>query len=342
MKTNVLVFTCIIACIISMGCGKDDPIDPVIDEAYFKAFSIKNPHTEIFFDTAGNYLYVMTVDGGQMIKYDYDQFKVVSIGTKRGTLQDYAFGLGTYLGEPEIYIGKGSAIEIYDGNTLKLKDSMQVYPLQDNRYISSIESGGQNLLFIGVCNSDASGSVVLNRHTKSILTQSHYSYDCFRLRSYHEASTGRVGLIGVAYAPNFSVILSDKFSTTGELLESNYDSFVQGNISKGIVRTHDEADYFISGDAGTLFSKDSIKVLGSLGGLYLDVMIAAHGDTIYGLSTGRAIETFTYPGLQKVNIRELDHNPTMAFLDKGKMIIVYFRTSEEFGKEDIYISKLDL
>lgn len=345
MKKELFLFCLIIS--LAIQCKKEKQIIPENQE-FFKAFSMKDPDSHVVIDTLTNFLYFYDNEDKKVFNYNYETFSVGGQSLENPYhLTNYQFGAGYYNDEPEIYVGTGQSISIFDGITLDFKDSIRIFDSSDSRIVVSIEPSINNLIFIGACNSSFNannspkGSLVLNRQTKEIISQAFFGANCMRLRTYVNNDGNSIDVIGIGFGN--PVLTLDKYDYTGNVFENNKDFFPDATTSKHLIKTNSDIDYFITSSQGNIFSKEDLSLINTLDSEYRDIVISNDNKKFYGLSSfEKKLEIVNYPSKTIDSTRELEDFGFRAFIDNNILIIVYFVYPESRDGRDVYISKIPI
>jgi len=342
--------------IIMAACGKkngediivpeEEPNMPTINKDYYRAFSMKDPYSEILHDSINNLIIVADRSEGEIISYNYRNHEVSATTTKDFFISDYELAIFSTETKSEIYLANNKTIYTYDAISLELTDSINILDSADIRFISSIEAPNDNILLLGLCNSAASsnkkGSISLNKKTKEIIAQASFGGNCLRLRSY-ALEQGNIGVIGVGHATSRPELVSDIYTENGEIIENNIEFFAEATTSLHLLKTSDLGDFFITGSEGNIFNKANLEFFNSLNGVYRDVLINRTGTTLYGLSKNeKEIEKIDYNTLNTEQRISLNHFPIRAFFDDNNLIVVYFNSASTGNFIEIYLSELEI
>ena len=350
MKLKLLLLSALI--ILAFACKNEDskipePEPEQIDEDYFFAFSVNQPAKDMLFDTINNRVYIFGPLGGRIICYDYDKFEVVADVSVGDFFVDHNIALGRYNGETEIYLSEeGRIIYIRDGNTLALKDSIVISEFEGSRKVASLEFREPDLIFIGPGNTssfDDNGSIAYSRSTKTYLSGSEIGDSHLRITTYIEkANPEIINVIGISYQTSHPRIMLDKYDSSGMILENNIDFSADESVGHRLLKTSNNAPYFISSSNGNIFLKDGLAYTQSIGDLITDVVINDNGEKIYALSYNNRLDIFAYPDLNLLESIDLKERAIRGFIDEQKLILVYFQYNIDTELDDIHISKLDV
>ncbi len=350
MRFSYLIYFFLLL-IFSLSCNDDntdDPIDNpvVINENFFKAFSCSIPDQDVAIDTLNNRIYISELGfDGKIYCYDYENYELISQTTVPdfyGT--DYGFTFGFHNESPELFVGSTKVIWILDGETLVVKDSINVYDNSDDRKVGSLEFHAPNLIFLGGCNTGFPGDriKVYDRTTKAKIEEGEQPSGCFRIRSFQNSTNDSIGILGLKYQTSSEKITLDIFNNEGVFLESIVNYSPQADLTASLFKTSDLAPYFISSDEGNIFLKQDLKFSNTLGGDFTDILMTRSGDKILGMTKDTLLQTFEYPSLNLIDETSLENIAFRLFFDNQKVILVYY-VFGSMGEDDaIYISKLDI
>lgn len=330
------------------ACQKEDlspKANPVTDETYFEAFTMEEPHREILHDSFNHLLVLMDGPEGKIISYDYRNHKIVASTNKNFLVNRHQMSLYAEPGKSELYVSDGQSIFIHDAFTLKRTDEIEVFDLEDGRYISSIVSPNDDILIIGKCNASLAtnndGSISIDKKTKSIITQAQYGGNCLRIRDY-QPEAGLIGVIGIAYGSTRPPITHDIYKANGTLVENDIAFFPVGQTGNSLLKIAKNADYFITSNQGTIYRKSDMEYVGALGGDYNDILISKDERLLYGFSETQRIDVFNAETLNLQGIRPLKNRPVKAFIADNQFIVVYFERKIGNDRFSIYMSVMDI
>lgn len=329
--TTILIF-------LFTGCGTDDSVEndepgnEPPTETFYVAFDAEDPFNEILFDDDNNRLYLIGRWNGKLTSFDYVKNEVISTvetGSAFG-FSNHHFAIGKFNGETEIYVGVSEAINIYNGD-LELIDSFST-----SAEVIGLQYQPPNLIFATGC---SGWGQVYHRETKAVISSNSGSGNCLRTRSYFDETENSNKLISVSHSTTDPELILENYNLQGELI----DFIVTpggGKSSSDIVRTNDNINYIISGEAGNFISKDDLSLFGSLDGSYNDFIITKDGDIVYGLSKGAELHKIAYPSLIVLETVDLPFSitpKTGAIIGDQLLLVSYL-----FGNSDVLLSKVDL
>ena len=332
-KILALLFCFIILC----QCKKDDNV--IVDENFYKAFSMREPYPEVMFDSINNLIYVFDRDVGKIVCYDYQNHKVISTTQKTSFIFWKELSLYTSPSVSEVYLANAKTIFIYKGKTLEFKDSISVFPYTNDRNITGIECPNEDLLILGTCNSDL-GAIAFNKKSRSIISQGSLGGYCMVTSSY-KTDGDKIGVLGFGNSGTHTQLYSYLFSNKGELLDNKAEFFPQAGTGMPI-KTNENIDFFISGYKGHMYGKKNLEFRTSLWGSYADFLISKSGDKLYGLSSNKELHIYDLPSLTRLKTIALPSIPVKGFIDENKLIIVYFGLIIHSDPIDVYISRFEL
>ncbi len=326
----------------------EEEMEEEVDPQYFFAFTSTAPDTEILFDTIENRIYLFeSFSEGRIICYDYENYETVATAPSNGFYVEHNIALGKYNGETELYIADGNIIFIRDGNTLELKDSIIITEFTGDTKIASLEFRAPDLFFIGPGNASFSpikGSMTYSRSTKSYISNAQFGDSQLRIVTYiDDNDPDFINVIGVSYQTSGPRIVHDKFDVSGMIIDNNIDFSPDGGFSHRILKTSNNAPYFISSANGDIYLKDELNLSQTIGGSFNDFIINDSGDRIYGLSRNdKKLKIFEYPSLDLLRNVNLKEEAKAGFFDGPETILVYYNSTSNLNEKEVYISKLKL
>lgn len=343
--SNKLTF--FVLMLLALSCSNDDaPVpDPIINESFFTAFTMSNPHSEVLHEPVNNLLVVMDRIEGNIVSYDYENHEVVASIAKENFITDYPMCIYGNQSKSELYIANGKTIQIYDVKTLAITDSISIFDSNDPRVITSIVCPNDDILIVGLCNSGSQsgkeGSVSIDKNTKSIIAQADFGDNCLRLRCYRQ-STNTVGVIGIGSATSHPRITHDVYMKNGELLENNIEFFPSETTSKHLLKVPDASNYFITSEEGNIFNKSNFEFIHTLNKECNDFVISEDEQNIFCLSRNGEIEVVNYQTLAVEEVIPLEAIPQRGFLFENKILVVFFERDNQTNEFDIKLSILEL
>ncbi|WP_157716172.1 hypothetical protein [Roseivirga echinicomitans] len=344
---------------VVQGCEKGVEVDELpeepelpivkVDESFFYVADIKEPWREALFSTDENIVYLFSrEENGKMIIYNYESYSVVAEGVKSDKILDYPVAIGQFNDSKELYIGSGKYVNVYDGKTLEHKEKLRALEDGDSQYVSSLEFREPNLLFIGACNTSNSnknkGTLTIDRSSGQRIARSQYGDNCVRIKTFKNGLVNdEIGVFGVGFQTSSPWLISDLFDKSGDVVSNSFKAVAVNKMSRDILATSEDADYFVTGERGNIFDKKTTDLLGSLNGDFRNYFLNDDGSKIFAIKDYSSIEVFEYPSLKSLGLIKLADEslteylvPTKGFVDGDKVILVYLSI------EKIYMSKLDI
>lgn len=332
--------------LISCKTDPEPEPQPSIDNAYFKAFDIKNGFfQQILHDPIDNLLYFFQVDLADgsltdVIIYDYESKSEVKRERIKGasSVQTVRPALGMFDNKPELYIPKDSFIYIYDAREIILIDSIKLdvpNSLQNVPFPTWISYSSSGLIFVSYCQFSQKKAQVYHRSRKELLNETTFGDHCLSFWTNEDVNSQITTLIGVG-----ETLFIEQFDKMGNSIYSLQNHSPKGDIHSSKFETHQDADFFINGLGGDIYSKTDLSLSSSLKDSFNmsfdDFCISKAADTIYASSQFKTFHKFTYPELVEVESASINNRALKIFRDENQIILVYLFLG--LGNEEIYLS----
>lgn len=341
------------------ACDKNKQSDATPDDGGLSfAFYAEDARVYYLHDAPKHRIYAIeAIAKGKVISYNYVEKKVLGSFDKhlQETFSSWEAAVGHRPdGTSEVYIADNKSIHTYNADFFFRIDSVKLPDSIDISRISTIDMLQDSILFYGSCGPAQWPSFprvrMMNRYSKRFLPYRHRADQCAYVRTFTSTQNGQK--IYNAVSMNFTNIPPrvslEKFDASGKLLSAEWREYQDAPYGIRPLSVGNDAPYFVLGVDGQVYSTQDLSLLGTLGELYYDHVIADKGQTIYAITDSSGIDVFTYPGLKKVKtipppakgLIQQGLFPTRLYLDGNKLLIVYSKRSGP--RSGTYIALIDL